>query len=495
METATKYLAEPPPLELSKMTVGYAARDYAVFVSIMESGSLQLSKKATLTVHEAHRCQRMRSANHPAGRSYKSESETPAATKTRGEWRGGGGEELRPKLKPSAEMGNGDDESNRHSNALDLDMDLGDLAPTRKPSRFQPKFKPKAKSKAKEEGEAEQPPPPSIPVLRKEVEEEDGKKGSVRILKQVKSEKSEVVEEKPVVSLDALQDTKGEKIEKVDPVAEAAVKDEVCEEAMDVDAGFDMDGDDEDAVVREIDVFFSPLSDENTQLYVMQYPLRPCWRPYEFADRCQEIRVNPKESKLEIDLEMNIGTDNSREDEDIPEQLRQQKQTLTSSKAPTVTSYAVGILMGSKLRFGALGVCHSTIGVPRWDEAVSNCFGRQYFYNLFGVLDFVQKYYSSQTIQACILFKSIRVTARNKNQVSQSSTRNIASHVSPKTVTSGNSSLMLASRLPGLTARLWLGPFHGPVLRAVLPGSSAGIFLYWVANWGWVALTHKLALG
>ncbi|KHG10795.1 Leucine--tRNA ligase [Gossypium arboreum] len=48
-------------------------------------------------------------------------------------------------------------------------------------------------------------------------------------------------------------------------------------------------GEEEDMVVREIDVFFSPSIDADAQLYVLQYPLRPCWRPYELDERCKEV--------------------------------------------------------------------------------------------------------------------------------------------------------------------------------------------------------------
>lgn len=81
--------------------------------------------------------------------------------------------------------------------------------------------------------------------------------------------------------------------------------------------------DDEDMIVREIDVFFTPSIDADSkvfcwlsfvfeygiiivlflhvenysevmsyfQLYVMQYPLRPLWRPYELDERCEEVCV------------------------------------------------------------------------------------------------------------------------------------------------------------------------------------------------------------
>lgn len=131
-----------------------------------------------------------------------------------------------------------------------------------------------------------------------------------------------------------------------------AVQDPLVEtEAMDIDgiggAAADADDEEEDRVVREIDVFFSPTVSDNTQLYIMQYPLRPCWRPYELNERCQEVRLDPKQSKLEVDLEINVGKGNY--DKEVAERLRFQKQTLSSSNASLVTGYAVGILLGDKL--------------------------------------------------------------------------------------------------------------------------------------------------
>ncbi|KAG7560086.1 DNA-directed RNA polymerase III subunit Rpc5 [Arabidopsis thaliana x Arabidopsis arenosa] len=77
----------------------------------------------------------------------------------------------------------------------------------------------------------------------------------------------------------------------------------------------------EDVVVREIDVFFNPSIEANTKLYVLQYPLRPSWRPYEMDQRCEQVRVNPSTS-----------------------------QTLTTTwKKPPTMDYAIGVLSGDKL--------------------------------------------------------------------------------------------------------------------------------------------------
>ncbi|CAH8298595.1 unnamed protein product [Eruca vesicaria subsp. sativa] len=104
----------------------------------------------------------------------------------------------------------------------------------------------------------------------------------------------------------------------------------------------------EDVVVREIDVFFNPSIDANTKLYVLQYPLRPSWRAYEMDERCEEVRVNPSTSQVEIDLSMDVQSSNY--DPEKGSKLRMTKQTLTTTwKQPPTLDYAVGVLSGDKL--------------------------------------------------------------------------------------------------------------------------------------------------
>ncbi|ESQ32340.1 hypothetical protein EUTSA_v10003751mg [Eutrema salsugineum] len=104
----------------------------------------------------------------------------------------------------------------------------------------------------------------------------------------------------------------------------------------------------EDFVVREIDVFFNPSIDANTKLYVLQYPLRPSWRPYEMDERCEAVRVNPSTSQVEIDLSMDVHSRNY--DSKFGSELHMTKQTLTTTwKQPPTLDYAVGVLSGDKL--------------------------------------------------------------------------------------------------------------------------------------------------
>ncbi|XP_060191240.1 uncharacterized protein LOC132621106 isoform X2 [Lycium barbarum] len=107
---------------------------------------------------------------------------------------------------------------------------------------------------------------------------------------------------------------------------------------------------DEDEVVREIDVCFTPSFDPTTQLYVFQYPLRPLWRPYELEERCQEVRLRPSTAEMEVDLAIDFDSKNF--DRDSVHAATMKKQTLSTSWMPLPTcasEYAVGVLIGDKL--------------------------------------------------------------------------------------------------------------------------------------------------
>uniref|UniRef100_A0A6N2LB53 DNA-directed RNA polymerase III subunit RPC5 n=1 Tax=Salix viminalis TaxID=40686 RepID=A0A6N2LB53_SALVM len=108
----------------------------------------------------------------------------------------------------------------------------------------------------------------------------------------------------------------------------------------------DVDKEEDDVVVREIDVYFTP------SLYVMQYPLRPRWRPYELDERCKEVRVKPESTEVEVDLSID---DTKNYDPDIASRLNMKKQTLSSSwSPPPATGYAVGVLIGNKLHLNPI---------------------------------------------------------------------------------------------------------------------------------------------
>lgn len=111
--------------------------------------------------------------------------------------------------------------------------------------------------------------------------------------------------------------------------------------------------DDEDMIVREIDVFFTPSIDADSKLYVMQYPLRPLWRPYELDERCEEVRVKPSTSEVEMDLSTDVDSNNW--DSEKASRLSITKQTLSTTwMPPQATGYAVGVLVGNKLHLNPI---------------------------------------------------------------------------------------------------------------------------------------------
>ncbi|KAM3244985.1 hypothetical protein ACQJBY_056366 [Aegilops geniculata] len=131
-------------------------------------------------------------------------------------------------------------------------------------------------------------------------------------------------------------------------------------DAMEMDmvgAGEGADGTDpegDDFVVREIDVYFTPKPfDKDTKLYIAQYPLRPCWRPYELGEACKEVRVRPESSMVEMDLEIDTESDNY--DPEVSASLGLTEQTLSSSEAAAdVAGYAAGVLRGGLLHLNHL---------------------------------------------------------------------------------------------------------------------------------------------
>ncbi|KAI9128546.1 hypothetical protein K1719_000029 [Acacia pycnantha] len=203
-------------------------------------------------------------------------------------------------------------------------MDLEDLGvPSKVPSRvsrFAPKSsKPKSKPKLEPQESA---PKDEVPESLSKAEPQDI--DSVN----VKKKEEESSAPNGVMKMDA------------DPKSEADAEQNQGD-PMDEDGA-------EDTVVREIDVFFTPSIAGDTQLYVLQYPLRPCWRPYELDDLCKEVRLKPDSSEVEVDL--SIDFESSNHDKEFASKLKMTKQTLSTSwKPPRTNGYAVGLLMGNKL--------------------------------------------------------------------------------------------------------------------------------------------------
>ncbi|XP_059275947.1 uncharacterized protein LOC132030361 isoform X1 [Lycium ferocissimum] len=202
---------------------------------------------------------------------------------------------------------------------MDLDFDSPSKVPTRQ-ARFAPKFsklKPQPETKPKSE---------TLPSSDSAVSTKKEELGSQPALTD-HLEKNGAATGKDNIPLD--QETTG-----ID-VAEEQV-------AMETDS-------DQDEVIREVDVCFTPSFDPITQLYVFQYPLRPVWRPYELEERCQEVRLRPSTAEMEVDLAIDFDSKNF--DRDSVHAATMKKQTLSTTWVPLpscASGYAVGVLIGDK---------------------------------------------------------------------------------------------------------------------------------------------------
>ncbi|KAK9066897.1 hypothetical protein SSX86_014221 [Deinandra increscens subsp. villosa] len=214
-----------------------------------------------------------------------------------------------------------------------MDIDFDDLdgpskAPATKPGKFAPKnskFKPVAKPKTEPDASNPSSEPTSVAVPKVELDDLPPPVVSA-------SAKTEI--EQPSDTVPASHDANG------------SVKNDTDAKDMEIDG--DLEQDKEDQVVREIDVFFSSSVDSNSKLYVLQYPLRPCWRPYELEERCEVVRVKPETA--EVEMEMSIQAESENFDADFHDEKAMPKQVLSTSwKPPAASGYAVGILIGNEL--------------------------------------------------------------------------------------------------------------------------------------------------
>lgn len=220
-----------------------------------------------------------------------------------------------------------------------MDIDFDDLdgpskAPVTKAGKFAPKnskFKPVAKPKR--EPEVSVPLPESNPVTVPKVELDDSK--------------TPQQEPPPVDSI--YSKTEIEQPLHTDPIshdANGSVKMDIDSTEMEIDN--EQEPDDVDRVVREIDVFITSSVDADSKLYVLQYPLRQSWRPYELEERCERVRVKPETAEVEVEMSVQVDSENF--DADAGDDKAMPKQVLSSSwKPPPATGYAVGILVGNEL--------------------------------------------------------------------------------------------------------------------------------------------------
>ncbi|XP_075501526.1 uncharacterized protein LOC142539740 [Primulina tabacum] len=219
----------------------------------------------------------------------------------------------------------------------DLDLDLDELldGPTQVPvrsTRFNPKnskFKPRVKTEP-----SQHPPASSFDSAELMGKESD----SIPLPKK----------EEPGIKPEFANDAEMDIDLKCGGIVENGMKKEENEDLMETE-----EGEAEDEVVREIDVYLTSSLDPNTRLFVLQYPLRPMWRPYEMEERCEEVRVKPASNEVEVDLAIDFESKNYDRNADSRDLMK--KQTLASSwKPPQASGYAVGVLTGNKLHLNPI---------------------------------------------------------------------------------------------------------------------------------------------
>jgi DNA-directed RNA polymerase-3 subunit RPC5 len=108
-----------------------------------------------------------------------------------------------------------------------------------------------------------------------------------------------------------------------------------------------MDTDDDDPVVRELDVYIcNEFAGSSTQLCLFQHPLRPPWRPYEY-ERARAVRFKPQAKRVEVDLPLDTRSPNYC---DVVEDVKKVKHlTLRSTLAEERGHLAVGTIKAGKL--------------------------------------------------------------------------------------------------------------------------------------------------
>ncbi|GIL54364.1 hypothetical protein Vafri_9932 [Volvox africanus] len=113
-----------------------------------------------------------------------------------------------------------------------------------------------------------------------------------------------------------------------------------------------MDVDDDDPIVRELDVYVcNEFAGSKTQLGLLQHPLRPPWRPYEYH-KAKAMRFKPQAKRMEVDLPLDTE---SRNYNDVIEDMKKVNHfTIRSTLAEERINLAVGTIRGGKLLIAPL---------------------------------------------------------------------------------------------------------------------------------------------
>mmetsp|Transcript_7584 Transcript_7584/g.23623 ORF Transcript_7584/g.23623 Transcript_7584/m.23623 type:complete len:245 (-) Transcript_7584:158-892(-) len=98
----------------------------------------------------------------------------------------------------------------------------------------------------------------------------------------------------------------------------------------------EVDGE-EDEVVMRIPMMLGPMRERGGSTCLLQYPLRPRWRPYEM-DKLTNAQIRPKQHQMEMDLSIPVSSD-AMDNDSTTHTCR-----LTSTVTVHKTQYAVGLL-------------------------------------------------------------------------------------------------------------------------------------------------------
>jgi len=99
--------------------------------------------------------------------------------------------------------------------------------------------------------------------------------------------------------------------------------------------------DPDDVIVGEFDVFIGQQMP--SQLYLLQFPLRPSWRPYD-AEQLKSVRMRKALHKMEMDFRINTKGENYNKDWKSRAEGKDDTFTLSSTRMIPKTKYAIGVL-------------------------------------------------------------------------------------------------------------------------------------------------------
>lgn len=104
--------------------------------------------------------------------------------------------------------------------------------------------------------------------------------------------------------------------------------------------------------MREIDVCLcNGVLGTDTKMYLLQYPLRPPWRPYDL-DQCETVNFKPGARRLELTTALDIRGHNYNSQADPSKKLN--SLMLKSQSVDLPASFAVGCLRGDTLMLAPL---------------------------------------------------------------------------------------------------------------------------------------------